>query len=891
MATISEALAIAIRHHQAGRLQAAEQIYRQILAVEPNQADAIHLLGAIAHQVGRHAIAVEYIGRAIGLNGNVATYHNTLGESHRALRRIPDAVACYRRALELNPDFPEAHNNLGVALKGQGKLDEAVACYRRALELKPDFTEAYNNLGAAFRDQEKLDEAIACYRRAIELKPNYAEAHYNLGNARKDQDKLDEAVACYRRAIELKPNYAEAHNNLGVALKDQGNLKGAVACYRQVLELKPDSAEACNNLGVALKDQGNLDESVACCRRALALKPDYAEAHNNLGTALKDQGKLEEAVAFYRRALELKPDYVEAYNNLGAALYDQGNLDGAVACYRRALELRPDYAEAHNNLGNALKGQEKLDEAVACYRRALELKPGYVEAHGNLGTALKNQGKSDQAVACYRRALELKPEYAEVHSNLLLTLQYCEGVTPTALAEAHAEYDRRHAAPLRGAIAQHENAHERHSRLRLGFVSPDLGRHPVGYFLVRVLENLGQTQWETVCYSDRIVKDGLTHRLQAAATQWCDVSGMSDQRLAEQIRADRIDILFDLAGHTAHNRLPVFARKPAPIQITWIGYEGTTGLAAMDYLVADRYVVPEGTEHYYRERVSADAGRICLLRSAGRGTAGRSATVVEARIYDLRQLQQSGEDHAGSCGGLGGNPPPGPDLAVGLEVPWVGRSGRPAAVSGSVYRPRRSAAAAGVVAVDFACGVSGDVSACGRGAGSLSLFRRRHDLRGVVDGRAGSDLSLGDLRQSALAQPPIQRGINGDDCPRRKRVRGTGCFSGGRPAATSNVAGRFAGTDGCLAPLRWETLRVPLDVHVVRRLEATDIEIAWPPQGTELEQRLHECVLDDVQGIVLAPDNQDHRAVQPGLVLADEIAIGCAPSPQCFVNPPRVFAV
>jgi predicted O-linked N-acetylglucosamine transferase (SPINDLY family) len=186
---------------------------------------------------------------------------------------------------------------------------------------------------------------------------------------------------------------------------------------------------------------------------------------------------------------------------------------------------------------------------------------------------------------------------------LLFDLQYCPDITPAALAEAHAEYDRRHAAPLRGAVAEHQSVHDRHGRLRLGFVSPDLASHPVGCFLVRVLEKLNREPHETICYSDRMDKDDLTHRLQAAATQWRDVIGISDQRLAEQIRADRIDILFDLAGHTAHNRLLVFARKPAPIQVTWIGYEGTTGLAAMDYLLADRHVVPEGTEHYYRERV------------------------------------------------------------------------------------------------------------------------------------------------------------------------------------------------------------------------------------------------------------------------------------------------
>ena len=263
----------------------------------------------------------------------------------------------------------------------------------------------------------------------------------------------------------------------------------------------------------------------------------------------------------------------------------------------------PGYAAAHSDLGNAFKGQGNLDDAIACYRRALELKPEYAEAYNNLGNAFKDHGSLNEAIDCYRRALELKADYSAAHSNLLYTFHYCPAVTLAALAEAHAEYDRQHAVPLYGLAPRHDEIRDSRARPRLAFISPDLGRHPVGSFLVRVLENLRQEQYETICYSDRIVKDNMTHRLRAAATQWRDVFGISDERLAEQVRADRIDILFDLAGHTAHNRLLVFARKPSPIQISWIGYEGTTGLAAMDYLLADRHVIPEGSERHYRETV------------------------------------------------------------------------------------------------------------------------------------------------------------------------------------------------------------------------------------------------------------------------------------------------
>ena len=406
----------------------------------------------------------------------------------------------------------------------------------------------------------------------------------------------------YRQILQTDPNQADAIHLLGVMAHQLGKHGIAIEYIERAIRLKGDAAFH-NNLGNVFKDQGKLDEAAACYRRAVKLKPDFAEAHSNLGDVFMDQGKPDEAAACYRRTLDLKPDHAKAHNNLGNALRGQGKLDEAVASFRRAVKLMPEHAGVHSNLGNALKDQGKLDDAVACYRRALQLKPDYAEAHNNLGNALMDLGKLDEALLCHRRALELKPDFSGAHSNLLMTLQYCAGVTRAALAQAHAQYDLRHAAPLRGALGPPENVRDRQGRPRVGFISPDLGRHPVGYFLVQVLENLSPEKFETVCYSDRVAKDDVTGRLQSAAAQWRDVAGMSDQRLAEQVRADEIDILFDLAGHTARNRLLVFARKPAPIQITWAGYVGTTGLEAMDYILADRYEIPPEAEADYREKV------------------------------------------------------------------------------------------------------------------------------------------------------------------------------------------------------------------------------------------------------------------------------------------------
>ncbi|MGO8752182.1 MAG: tetratricopeptide repeat-containing sulfotransferase family protein [Thermoguttaceae bacterium] len=264
MTTISEALAIAIRHHQAGRLQTAEQIYRQILAVEPNQVDAWHLLGVIAHQVGKHEAAIEYIGRAIGLKGNVAAFHNSLG----------------------------------VAFRDRGKLDEAVASCRRAMELQPEFAEAHYNLGNVLKDQGKLDDAAACWRRALELKSDFAEAHNNLGNAWKDQGKLEDAIACYRRTLELKPDFTEVHCNLGIVLEEMGDLGGAEDCFRATL--RQDSTFAFAHYKLAELLGGKLPENELTAQRRLLEKLDLTDAqrlllHFGLAHVLDARGKYAEA--------------------------------------------------------------------------------------------------------------------------------------------------------------------------------------------------------------------------------------------------------------------------------------------------------------------------------------------------------------------------------------------------------------------------------------------------------------------------------------------------------------------------------------------------------------------------------------------------------------------
>ncbi len=337
---VSKTLSMAVGHYQAGHLQQAEAMFRQVVAAQPNNADALHCLGVIAYQTGRHDRALGLVDKAIARNKGVAAYHSSRGAVLVQLGRHDAAIASFKRAIKIEPAYPEAHSNLGNALQEAGRPDAAVAAYRRAIELRPDFAQAHSNLGQALRKLRKLDESAAAYRRAVEIDPGFVRGHNFLGHALQSLGQRDGAIAAYRRAGELKPDFAEAHTNLGNALHDVGKLDEAIAAHRHALEVRPNFAEAHSNLGHALQEAGKPNEAVASFRRAIEINPDLAEAHSNLGAMLQIVGKLDEAVAALRRAIETVPDFAQARTNLADVLLQR---DEAPA----ALEVCDDYLERH----------------------------------------------------------------------------------------------------------------------------------------------------------------------------------------------------------------------------------------------------------------------------------------------------------------------------------------------------------------------------------------------------------------------------------------------------------------------------------------------------------------------------------------------------------------
>jgi predicted O-linked N-acetylglucosamine transferase (SPINDLY family) len=346
---------------------------------------------------------------------------------------------------------------------------------------------------------------------------------------------------------------------------------------------------------------GRLEEAEASFRALLAVEPDHAPSHHLLGVIAFARGRSADALSSLARATALDPHLAQAQNDLGAVLQLEGRNEEALAAYRRALTLEPRHPMFHFNLGSALQASGALAAAIAAYRAALALEPRYSAARVNLGNALLDQGRLEEARTTYRAARDGEPENADAHSNLLRALHYDESLAPDAMLAAHRGWNAAHGS--NAPPSPHGNAAEPGRRLRVGFVSPDFRTHSVAYFFEPLLAAIDRGAVESFCYANVMRPDAVTARLASLADHWIPIFGVPDAAVAERVRADGIDILVDLAGHTAGHRLGLFALKPAPVEATWCGYCDTTGLDAIDWRLTDAVADPEGAERWTAERL------------------------------------------------------------------------------------------------------------------------------------------------------------------------------------------------------------------------------------------------------------------------------------------------
>ena len=418
--------------------------------------------------------------------------------------------------------------------------------------------------------------------------------------------RLREAEAVYRQLLTRDADDAGANFLLGVVALQSDRAAEALPLLENASRLAPGKWDVLNYLSVALRETGRVDDAVDAARRAVAADPAQADAHGNLGLALQVKGELVAAAAAYRDAIRLNPNFAEAYNNLGNVLSAQRDFPAAERAYRRAIELNPESALSYANLGSVLRELDRSDDALDACRAAVAIQPDLAQAYNNLGNALREVGEPDEALKNFRRAIELCPAYAVAHSNYLFALHFVPSVDAATIRREHERWAAAHADPITAAVTPtgvRDRAPDR--QLRIGYVSADFREHAVGRFMLPIIATHDRERYEVVCYSDVRAADRVTDAIRAAADRFIITAAMDDAALASHVRNDGIDILIDLALHAARNRLLAFARRAAPVQATYLGYPGTSGMRAMHFRITDIHLdPPDGgeTDRAYTER-------------------------------------------------------------------------------------------------------------------------------------------------------------------------------------------------------------------------------------------------------------------------------------------------
>lgn len=503
-------------------------------------------------------------------------------------------------AIRLKPDYADAYNNLGNALQDMNELDEAVACYCKAIELAPEHALAYNNLGNVMHAQGQLDNAIGCFRKAVALKPDLRNAHHSLGALLCDRGEFDAALVSLRLALD--PTDADAYNSLGSALRDTGDMDAAEQAFRDAIRIDPAFAVAHFNLAGILRDRDEQDAAAEALREAIRIDPEFAGAYRRLARVLHSLGSNEEALQACQRAIEIDPEYAPAYRELGEIYCHLGKRQAGILSFRHALELSPDDDQVWCRLATALCEDRQLDEAFEAVNRALSIGNATGAKYLILGDVLYARSAIEEGLAAHLKALELGCDPMQAYARLLFTMPGSPGYTALDMRAHAVEYGRLAAArakPFEHAPSSYDGVRP----LRVGFVSGDLRQHPVGIFFESILGHLDRARIEPVAYvTYSRADDAVTERLKPHFAEWHRADGMKHEDIARKIRDDNIDILVDLSGHTAFSGLPVFAWRPAPLQISWLGFFATTGCEFIDYFVGDRYVLPEEEESHFVEK-------------------------------------------------------------------------------------------------------------------------------------------------------------------------------------------------------------------------------------------------------------------------------------------------
>jgi protein O-GlcNAc transferase len=595
-------LALARRLVQEKRWEDAQSVYRELLARSPDDVEALEGLGLAALHGGRSAEALDWLSKAKQRAPENARVIANLGIALKQSGMLGEAIEAYREAAALAPTLATLVN-LARAEREAGRLTLAIATFRRALELDRRAPDAWSMLSNALREDGRFEEAVAAAREALALNPWHGQAHLNEGTALHRSGQLADAIVSYWVATRIPASQKAATANLNLALAEpswKAPLPAEVSHVRRLMS-EPRDASTMLALGRHERDKRRTPTALCCFECAAEIAPASA-VYLDIGALAWHLGQHEQAQLRMLRAFECDDVDADAYRRLGSWLITQPRFHLRRPGWKAILQRCPEDWTALVNLGVAIQRRGFPSDSESFQRRALAIDDRRIEPYANLGVALNDQGRTREAIELYRQCLERIPSAVQIASNLLFAVHFDPELSPDAILAEHVAFGRTFAEPLRSART-FTQSRDPERRLRIGYVSPDFRWHPVSYFIDPVLAEHDEQRFEVHCYSDVEQPDEVTARFAGLVHRFTPCRGWTDARLAEQIAADQIDILVDLTGHTGNNRLLVFARKPSPVQASWLGYFDTTGVRAIDYRIADEHSVPAAAERFFVEKV------------------------------------------------------------------------------------------------------------------------------------------------------------------------------------------------------------------------------------------------------------------------------------------------
>ncbi|GJQ10742.1 hypothetical protein GpartN1_g2533.t1 [Galdieria partita] len=610
-----------------------KRLYEDMQKIVQKLVECCFITGSCLYKLGSYCDAFEWFQLCHILDETNCRVLCGLSSTIREVApdRITEALDYLRKAYEYNPSDSEVAQilasflvDIGVRLKLAGLSKEAISYYEEALSVCPTFSQACYNLGVTFADLGQTDEALRYYTQAIQHNPHHAEAYCNAGVIYKEKGDLMTAIEKYKQSLESNPNFDLARNNLAIAYSD---------------------------LGTVWKTRGDLSKSICYYKKSLSLNPCYPDAHYNLGVAYSEARKFDRAVTHYELAVRFNPSHTESLNNLGVLYKEMGNLERAIASYKAALSINPQYFQTHNNLAVVYTIMGACDLAKEHLSMAIALNSCYSEAHNNLGVLLRDEGDIHGAIEHYEHCLRIDPRADMTAQNRLHALNYADEYDVETIYLEHKKWGDQFVERIQQEMENAANSGNEiayrlsekrvvdsvprgpNHRLRIGYISPDFFTHSVSYFIEAPLYYHDSNNVEVFIYSNVSKPDRKTARFKcfdSVKTHWREIIGESTLMVCQKILQDRIDILIELAGHTAGNRLDVMAAQPAPIQVTWIGYPNTTGLSTVDYRLTDNIVDPENTIQKFTEKLwRLPACFLCYTPSVDAPPCSTQVPVVE----------------------------------------------------------------------------------------------------------------------------------------------------------------------------------------------------------------------------------------------------------------------